>query len=170
MLTPGHVSTDRLPSLLDRLTDDDPGETKDAYHKRVASTAQLRESVVRDLGWLLNSVQLSAVQDLSSYPYAQRSVLNYGLPDLAGRTASGIDAVRLEAELRQAILDYEPRLLPRTVVVTVGSGEVMHNSLQLTIEAELSAHPAPLALCLRTEIDLENGEVNMVDLGKPHGA
>src|SRR5262245_36075927 len=143
------VNSERLqPSLLDRLTDDEPNEPRDAYHRRVASTKQLRESVVRDLGWLLNSVRLSAVQDLSRFPHARKSVLDYGLPDLSGRTASSIDPVQLQNQLRQAILDFEPRLLPGTIAVTVGGGEIAHNHLQLTIEAQLFAHPTPLALCL----------------------
>src|SRR5262245_50130353 len=70
------------PSLLDRLSDDEPGEQREGPWQRFASVKQLRESVVRDLGWLLNCVRLSSVQDLSAHPYAARSVLNFGLPDL----------------------------------------------------------------------------------------
>jgi type VI secretion system protein ImpF len=38
-----------------------------------------------------------------------------------------------------------------------------HNSLQFIIEAELWAQPAPLPLLLRTQIDLEDGNVVIVD-------
>ena len=158
--------SDRIkPSLLDRLTDDEPGELRDPPHKRFASTKQLRESVVRDLGWLLNCVRLSTVQDLQAHPYAAKSVLNFGLPDMAGRTTSGIDIPELEQQLRQAILDFEPRLLPSSVEVTVvqAAESTAHNNMQLVIEAKLFAHPVPLAVWLRTEIDLENGEVNITE-------
>jgi type VI secretion system protein ImpF len=160
------------PSLLDRLTDDEPAKRRDADHRRFASTKQLRESVVRDLGWLLNSVRLAAVQELDAYPHVAKSVLNFGLPDLAGRTASGVDRVLLERQLRQVIADFEPRLLPSTIVVRVltGAHDSSHNSLQLRIEAKLVAHPMPLSIWLRTEIDLENGEVSIAEWEREHAS
>ena len=154
-----------LPSLLDRLSDDEPGERRDPEHKRFASTKQLRQSVLRDLGWLLNSVRLSAMQDLSSYPHVTKSVLNFGLPDLTGRTASSVDRSELERQLRQAILHFEPRLLPDTLLVRVLTvpHESSHNHLPLGIEAKLIAHPVPLHVRLRSEIDLETGEVSIAE-------
>ena len=153
------------PSLLDRLTDDDPTETREPIRMRFASARSLRESVVRDLGWLMNSVRLSSVQDLAAYPYAARSALNFGLPDLAGRTLTSIDVPALEAELRESIINYEPRLVPESVSVAVRdkSTDLGINSMQFTIEAMLMAYPAPLALCLRTEIDLETGNVSVAE-------
>ena len=132
---------------------------------RFASARSLRESVVRDLGWLMNSVRLSSVQDLAAFPYAARSSLNFGMPDLAGRTLTSIDVPELEAELREAIINYEPRLVPESVSVAVRDATTEYgvNSMQFTIEAMLMAYPAPLALCLRTEIDLETGEVSVAE-------
>jgi type VI secretion system protein ImpF len=157
---PELVHKERLqPSLLDRLTDDEPGEKQESRDKRVLSPVRLRDSALRDLGWLFNTTQLSAVQDLSGCPEVQRSVLNYGLPDLAGRTASGIDVTRFEALLKQAIWDFEPRLLRNTVNVRliVNQDEMSHNAMSFIVEAELWSQPVPLQLYLRTEIDLENG-------------
>jgi type VI secretion system protein ImpF len=158
----------RKPSLLDRLSDDDPGEQRESVHARFVTNRQLRESVVRDLAWLLNSVRLTTVQDLAAFPRAAKSVLNFGLPDLAGRTLSSIDLPTLEAELRQAIVTFEPRLLPHSVDVQVASDTAgnSHNSLQFTIQAELAVQPVPLSLLLRTDIDLESGEVNVTEWTK----
>lgn len=149
------------PCLLDRLTDDEPSAQREAPRARYASARTLRESVVRDLGWLLNSVRLSSVIDLSAYPYVEKSVLNFGLPDLAGRTLSSIDVSTLETELKHAILLFEPRFLPESVKVEMDghASEAAVNSIQFTIEALLQAYPAPLSLWLRTEIDLETGGV-----------
>ena len=53
------ASRDRLqPSLLDRLTDDDPTNPKESADKRVLSLTQLKASVLRDLAWLLNTTSL----------------------------------------------------------------------------------------------------------------
>ena len=159
------------PSLLDRLTDDEPGERQESRDKRVLSPARLRESALRDLGWLFNTTQLSATQDLDGCPEVAKSVLNFGLPDLAGRTSSGIDVPRLEALLRQAIWDFEPRLLRNTVAVRllVNEDEMSHNAMSFIVEAELWSQPIPLQLYLRTELDLENGDVNVRELTNRRG-
>jgi type VI secretion system protein ImpF len=82
------------PSLLDRLTDNEPDKQQEAREKRVLSMRKLRESVQRDLAWLLNSGNLETVQDLDDYPLVSHSVINYGLPDLAGRGWSACCAKR----------------------------------------------------------------------------
>src|SRR3954469_10282884 len=95
------------PSLLDRLTDDEPDARQESRDKRVLSPARLRECVRRDLSWLLNTTHLAALENLDAQPEVQRSVLNYGMPDLAGRTASSVDARVLERLLVKVIADFE---------------------------------------------------------------
>jgi type VI secretion system protein ImpF len=73
------------PSLLDRLTDDEPGTRDESRNKRILSIRQLRECVLRDLSWLLNTTQLEANEDLDAYPEVRRSTVNYGVPSLAGK-------------------------------------------------------------------------------------
>jgi type VI secretion system protein ImpF len=163
---PELIHKERLqPSLLDRLTDDDRDRPERARERNVLSLSQIRESVRRDLGWLFNSVHLDALVDLSHLPHVARSVLNFGIPDLAGHTHSSIDVAALEQLLRQAIWDFEPRLIRNTVKVRVVVDETMarHNSLQFIIEAELWAQPLPLPLLLKTQIDLEDGNVVIAD-------
>jgi type VI secretion system protein ImpF len=155
------------PSLLDRLTDDQPEAKQESRDRRVLSPSRLRECVRRDLTWLFNTTNLASVQDLSSEPYVASSVVNYGMPDLAGHTASSIDVPTLERLLTRVIWDFEPRLVKNTVKVRlrVDEQKMSHNSMSFDIEAELWAQPLPLRLFLRTEIDLETGGVNVSDLG-----
>lgn len=160
--------TERLqPSLLDRLTDDEPDQAVEARERRFLSPYRLRDSVKRDLVWLLNTVHLGSVEDLEPYPEVNQSTLNFGLPDLAGKTKSNIDVERLAREIRRAIWTYEPRLIRRSVKVKlIGDPEhIEHNNMSFTIEAELWAQPVPLRLLLRTELDLENGEAQVTELG-----
>jgi type VI secretion system protein ImpF len=56
------------PSLLDRLTDDEPDKQVESREQRVFSLARLREAVLRDVAWLLNTTNLEAGADLSAYP------------------------------------------------------------------------------------------------------
>jgi type VI secretion system protein ImpF len=155
------------PSLLDRLTDDDRGQRQESRDKRILSPARLRECVRRDLTWLLNTTHLAALHDLTEQPEVQRSVLNYGMPDFAGRTASTVDVRTMERLIGRVIADFEPRLLKRSVKVRVISDpeKMNHNAMCFQIEAELWAQPLPLRLFLRTEIDLESGAASVVETG-----
>jgi type VI secretion system protein ImpF len=148
------------PSLLDRLTDNNPQSETESREERVLSLRQLRKSVVRDLEWLLNTGRLETTQDLSGYPEVRRSVLNYGIPDIAGTTASSMDAYQLEFALRQAILDFEPRILPHNLRIQVirDEKEMSINSIILEIEGEIWGQPLPEHLYLKTVLDLELGQ------------
>jgi type VI secretion system protein ImpF len=151
--------------LLDRLTDDEPDRAVESRDKRVLSPYKLRESVRRDLSWLFNTTNLAAVVDLDRYPQVESSTVNFGLPDLTGRTAGSIHIPTLEKLLRRAIWEFEPRLLKDTVRVKLirDTNNYSPNALVFTIEAELWAQPIPLRLFLRTDVDLETGEIAVTD-------
>src|SRR6185436_571739 len=152
------------PALLDRLSDDEPDKIQESRDKRVLSVQRLRECVLRDLSWLLNAGNLAARVDFSAYPNAANSVLNYGMPDLSGRTASGVDHSGLERMIRQAILDFEPRILRNSLSVRLAADEsrMDHNALTFVIEGDLWAQPLPVRVYMKTEIDLEIGDVRVV--------
>jgi type VI secretion system protein ImpF len=151
------------PSLLDRLTDNEPDRNAEGRENRVLSPARLRESVRRDLSWLFNSVNLASVQSLEDFPEVERSTLNYGLPDLSGKTGSSVHIPTLEKAIRRIVWEFEPRLLKQSVRIKVmHSPEAYnHNALVILIEAELWAQPLPLRLFLRTDVDLETGQVTV---------
>lgn len=151
------------PSLLDRLTDEEPRKNIEGREKKTLSLAKYQEAVIRDLAWLLNSSNLEAVLELDDFPEVARSVLNYGLPGLSGRTISNSDLSALERSVRQAILNFEPRIRRNSLRVkaTPPQTQPCRNSLSFTIEGELWAYPLPLHLLLKTEIDLESGSVSV---------
>lgn len=158
------IHRERLqPSLLDRLTDHEPGNPRESREQRDFSLSRLRETVLRDLAWLLNTTNLAAAQDLSAYPEVAGSVLNFGIPDLSGTTLSGTDPAALERTLRQAITDFEPRLIRHTLNVRleVNEGQMTHHAMTFLIEGDLWAQPVPLRIYLKTEIDLEMGDVTV---------
>lgn len=158
-------ASERLqPSLLDRLTDNEPAKKEESRAQRVLSMKKLREGVIRDLLSLLNTTKLDVARDLSAYPAVRESVLNYGVPDLAGVTASSIDSSHLERQIRESIWNYEPRLKRNTVQVRALVGERMaKNTLVFEIEGELWAEPMPIRLFLKTELDLEDGQVTAIE-------
>lgn len=148
------------PSLLDRLTDRQPDRTKESPAQRVLSQQQIKEAVIRDIGWLLNTVSLDTVYDLSAFPEARRSVINYGLPDISGRTASSIDVDKLEKELQRVIYEFEPRVIPNSLKIKIHSqpDEMNHNSLVFEIQGVVFGQPMPFQVMLQSELDLESGD------------
>jgi type VI secretion system protein ImpF len=155
------------PSLLDRLTDVRPDVRTNTGGVRVLTMDELRDGVRRDLAALFNATALEVVEDLTDYPNVRRSTLNFGMPDLSGKTASGLDLPELERSLTTAIHQFEPRLLEDTVKVSSEAANLKsHNTMVATIEAELWSQPLPQKLLLRTELDLENGEVKLQEAEK----
>ena len=155
------------PALLDRLTDEEPDKTQEAPAQRVMSKARLRQAVLRDLAWLFNAARYETGNALGGLSHARRSVINFGLPALSGRAATSLDRARLQDDIRQAIVDFEPRILPGTLeirVLTRANIVDHHNVIGVEIRGELWAQPVPLELLVRTEIDLETGRVEISDL------
>lgn len=157
---------DRLqPVLLDRLTDLSPQTRVEGEDSRMMNKAQIREAVLRDLSWLLNAVQpLPRLAD--QHAQAAHSVLNYGLPPMSGQLASRVDVSVLERTIRQAILRFEPRVMEDSLEVkAIDASSVLdtHNVIEFEIRGFMWAQPVPLELLLRTQLDLEAGQVEVRD-------
>ena len=161
---------DRLqPALLDRLTDDHSEFQVEAVEARVINRNRLRELVLRDLAWLFNTTSLSGEVDWGAAPHARQSVLNYGLPALSGRSTSSLDLQQLQASVKQAILDHEPRILRATLAVEVVMSNAQldhHNLIGFRISGQLWAQPVPLELLLHTDIDVETGRVAVREIDR----
>lgn len=155
------------PSLLDRLTDDEPHQAVESRDRRVLSFTRLRECVMRDLAWLMNTERLDGAVDLSEHSDVRNSVLNFGIPTMSGTMLTGVDVRKMEQQIREAIWNFEPRILRDTVQVRAHvSDEMTNRALWFEIEGDLWAQPIPLRLFLRTEVDLETGNVTVLDRGR----
>ena len=154
------------PSLLDRLTDDEPEKKVESRDKRVLSMQKLRQCVLRDMSWLLNTSNLAAVQNLDDYPNVNHSVVNYGMPDLAGIVAASTDVLALERILCQVIGDFEPRIIQNTIKVRVeaSNDEMDLNAMTFEIEGDLWAQPMPQRLYLKTIIDMDMKNVDVEEI------
>lgn len=169
---PDLTPSERLqPALLDRLTDDEPDKQVESERDRVIDVERLRVSVIRDLGWLLNTGWMAESLDEERHEEVLSSVLNYGIGHLEGRAASSLTKDELEKMLVWCIQRFEPRILPETLSIrtVLIPGQMDRNAVQFEIHGQLWAHPVPLAMFLRTEIDLESGHVELED-NKPDGA
>ena len=165
------VAQDRLqPSLLDRLVDDAPTERREGEEKRTLTRQALRQAVLRDLTWLFNTTSYGLPLDDRHHPNAACSVLNYGLPMLSGQFTSSIERANIQQALKAAIVQFEPRILPRTIEVELimeGSALDSHNRIGLQIRGMLWAQPVPLEFLMRSRIDLEEGRIKIEDMTNP---
>ena len=168
-------SRDRLqPSLLDRLIDAAPQETREPAEARVLSRQQLRAAVLRDLTWLFNTTRpepepasdrAEEVAEWQRYPDARRSVLNFGMPAFAGITLSTLNTLAMENSIREAIRCFEPRIDPASLAVEVKvHGQNRYNTLHVVIQGLMWNQPVPLELLLAADVDMETGNTRVRDL------
>ncbi|RMF37461.1 MAG: type VI secretion system baseplate subunit TssE [Alphaproteobacteria bacterium] len=150
------------PSLLDRLTDDAPHETTESRDKRVIDVRRLREIVLRDLAWLLNTTSKADVIDPERFPNVTRSTLNYGIVEIAGIRAAGTTARDIERSIRDAIEIFEPRINPASLTVKyVRESGSEGPTLSFDIRADIWAKPLPLEIYMRTELDVTSGDFKL---------
>lgn len=155
-----------LPSLLDRLTDNRPSQKDESRDDRTGSLRSLRASVLRDLEWLMNTVNLESAIDFEAHPELATTVLNYGLPGISGTFAEGRDSSEIERLIKRAILAFEPRIMKNTLRVRLVPDAELENrsAVAFQIEGMMWGRPMPEALLLHTELDLELGNVKIKEV------
>lgn len=130
------------PSILDRLFDDEPkNQTEyDPGHHQLLK--QLRNSVRRDLERLLNT-RFYINEPPPEFSELERSLLNYGLPDLA--TVNIIDIEKRNAftrRLEQTLKEFEPRF--KSVKISyLDNKDNIDRTLRFRIDAVIYADPLP---------------------------
>jgi len=154
------------PSLLDRLTDEQPQYKRETSQGWSMSMHRYREAVLRDLRWLFNSARQTESHPMYQYSEIPTSVLNYGMRDFTGLSAGTVSRDAIEREVAEAIRRYEPRILPETLsVVLVSTTEDLEQGrLVLELHGQLWASPLPEHLQVKTEFQLESGVVLLTEL------
>lgn len=143
-------------SVLDRLLDYEPELSREAVASRSKSLRELKQSVRRDLEWLLNTRQVAGgvPADLKE---TNNSVAAYGLPDFTHLSIdSGVDQKFIKREVEEAVRRFEQRL--GNVVVSIEPVSGTDRVLRFRIDAELKIDPAPEPITFDTVLQLGNGE------------
>jgi type VI secretion system protein ImpF len=138
------------PSILDRLIDDEPEVTREPPISRMKSLRQLKQSVRRDLEWLLNTRKL--VEEIpDDLKEVQKSVVAFGLPDFTSANVnSPADQTHIRRMVLAAIETFEPLL--KDVGVIIEPGREFERSLHFRIEANLQVDPAPEPITFDTTL------------------
>ncbi len=144
------------PSLLDRLVDLEPKSSHEAPKSRSNSLAEFKQSVQRDLEWLLNTRAYFGNVDerLEEVP---KSVAVFGLPDFTGVSAkSHLEQTRMTKAIETAIKNFEPRFID--LRVTLEPISTTDKSLRFRIEANLNMEPTPEPVTFDTILEVGSGD------------
>ncbi len=139
--------------LFERLIDHDPQESSEASPLRVHSREELRESVRREVGRLLNT-RCPVPEERNG------TVIDYGIPEFSWMSASsGDDRRQLANTIARKVTTFEPRLEQVRVRLECDSADP--RALIGTIEGVLVVESIREAVSFPLLIQNKNGEVDV---------
>lgn len=119
----------------------------------------LRATVRRELNWILNTTNLAAVDDLEPYPEVKTSVLNFGVPDLAGKALTQRIIQDRARQIRAAVVAFEPRIEARTLEVEPLASVERENAITYVIRGDVTAAVQAMPVEFKTDIELDTASV-----------
>ena len=127
--------------------------------RHVITEPVLRREVYRDVDNLLNSIALESTIDMTDAPYARKSIINFGIPDIAHRTIDEAGVDDIPGEIKEALLNYEPRLAADSVRVTRDTSvEPAELKIRFIVRAELTCDPVHVPVEFIAEV-IEPGKI-----------
>ena len=154
-----------LPSLMDRLTDNQPEKRLEAPRPQTMSFQEYRAGFQRDLMRLLSYGIQPAADEFRGLAEVQTSVLNYGMSNLLGMADMAAKPSVVEQNIIECIKRFEPRINRDTLRVRVTRNDVPSDNamrnLEIEIQAELWAKPYSENVYLLTSVDLHNASVKV---------
>lgn len=142
--------------MFDRLLDYDPQTSTEAPKSRTRSLEDLKQSVRRDLEWLLNTRKpLWNVPE--TLEEANNSLAVYGLRDMTGISIKNPHIQKeLIEDVERTIKIFEPRLID--LKVSLEPFEHTDKHLKFKIESRLDVEPAPEPIVFDTVLELGSGD------------
>lgn len=131
-----------VPSLLDRLLDDQRDVSRGRPNRLGRHIQALKDCVARDLENMLNT-RRETFEDLpEEYAETGKSILVYGLPDFSSFSLLNPgDRDLLRRAIERAIACFEPRL--QRPIVTMETPNQNDRSLRFRVDALLRVEPTP---------------------------
>ena len=141
-----------VPSVLDRLLDDEPEKTQELPKSRNQVLRELKQAVRRDLENLLNTRWRCSTWP-PNFDELDTSVVNYGIPDFSGSNmASAASREQLRHVVEQVIRKFEPRF--RSVRVNLlENADQIDRTIRFRIDAMLYAEPAPEPVVFDSQLE-----------------
>jgi type VI secretion system protein ImpF len=141
-----------VPSVFDRLLDDDPTNSREAPTSRRQVLRDLKRSVGRDLENLLNTRQ-PCCQWPAELDELEQSLVNYGIPDFTGvNMSAGSERERLRGLVQRLIEQFEPRF-QKVRVRLLENSEAYDRTLRFRIDALLDVDPSPEPVVFDSQLE-----------------
>jgi type VI secretion system protein ImpF len=126
------------------------------------SESVLRREVARDLDSLMNTIALESAEDLTGFDQVRKSILNYGLPDIAHRSIDEHTVGDIQDEIKTALMNYEPRLARDSIRASrdmaVGVEEL---KVRFVVQAELHCEPVNVPVEFVADIEFDGGGIQI---------
>jgi type VI secretion system protein ImpF len=136
-----------------------------SMHRRGMDEKSLKSSLVHDLNNLFNSINLHSSEPLDDLPYIRKSVLNFGLEDISNRTSEDHGIDQLTLDLRNNLLNFEPRLREETLEVTRSlEFDDVNQRLRFDIKADIVCRPLDIPIAFVVEVDTGSGKIKLSKL------
>lgn len=126
------------------------------------SEQSLKREVSLDLEMLMNSICLEASVSLDRYPLVRRSILNYGLPDIGARTINESSLLLIRNDIRAALMIYEPRLEPSSIVVERDATIEDDTRIRFLVRADLLCDPVAIPVEFVADIEVDTNTVSVL--------
>jgi type VI secretion system protein ImpF len=149
-----------IPSVLDRLLDDDPTSQKEQPQNRFQLLRGLKNSVRRDLENLLNT-RWRCVGFAPDLEELSVSLMNYGIPDFTGSSlGSGVARDEFVKVIQETIRRFEPRLT-RVKVELLDNAERDDRAMRFRIDAVLQVDPDPEPVSFDSRLEPSSGNFHV---------
>ncbi len=124
------------------------------------ATRALKKDLSSDLSDLLSNVDLASAIDLDGLEYVEKSIINYGMPDISRLSVGSMSARNLVKQLRLALLRHEPRLVPDSLEVTGEEGDANPDqTVKYSVAGEMICQPRDVPYEFDAECDLADAKV-----------
>lgn len=144
------------PSIVDRLLDYEPRVSTEAPKSRSQSLRELKQSVRRDLEWLLNT-RHTADKIPEGLEEVNRSIASYGLPDFTGLSSKNSDDRKnLICNIETALRTFEPRFM--NLKVELEEVNSVQRGVRFRIQATLRVEPTPEPVVFDTVLQVGSGK------------
>ena len=151
-----------LPTLLDRLIDDEPRLQQEHFDRFFFDARKMRAIVLRDVMSILNNANIENLLDEDRHKCVAESIVNFGLAPSIGSCTTQHNWGSAEKIIREAILRFEPRIIPESLRITLpnGQGEPFKNGMILfEIQGLIYWDPYPIDLAAKYVYDRENDKI-----------
>jgi type VI secretion system protein ImpF len=148
------------PSVLDRLTDEDPRGLTDRRMSYAESVQSFKLAVRRDLEWLLNCRRTPDPAP-ETFEELRTSLFHYGIVDVTSLGEGGDSHERLLKEVEDSLLLYEPRLANVRISLVEEEGQSHRRELHFVVEGTLRLDPTPEQVSFDTVLHFSTGEIDV---------